>query len=223
MSKALCFLQITAEHQDCAFFTVFLTIKTLSQNISMTLLQISLKLHGHRDRYWKKKSSRKRFWKNSSQCLELLLQLKQVIASFRCYDNSDAIATLIITNFHLFLIQLWWQFFQIFAYRDVVYAQAWEVLTLTNLSHLLRDLKFGVLDFPGVSDFQCSMKKTNYYAYLIAVIVTLLVYFFGFVWFLFCFVLFQRFRFVPFVEFQSPLLISTLSDAHQPEVMRPLF
>ena len=54
------------------------------------------------------------------------------MASFRCYDNSDVIATLIITNFHLYLIQLWCQFFQIFAYGDVVYAQTWEVLTLKN-------------------------------------------------------------------------------------------
>ena len=44
MSKALHFLQITAEHQDYPFFTVFLTTKSLSQNISITLLQISLKL-----------------------------------------------------------------------------------------------------------------------------------------------------------------------------------
>ena len=29
MSKALHFLQITVEHQDCPFFTVFLTIKNL--------------------------------------------------------------------------------------------------------------------------------------------------------------------------------------------------
>ena len=55
MSKALRFLQITAEHQDCPFFTVFLTIKTSFQNISITLLQISLKLHEHRGRYWRKK------------------------------------------------------------------------------------------------------------------------------------------------------------------------
>ena len=55
MSKALRFLQITAEHQDCPFFTVFLTTKSLSQNISITLLQISLKLHEHRGRYWMKK------------------------------------------------------------------------------------------------------------------------------------------------------------------------
>ena len=52
--------------------------------------------------------------------------------SFRCYDNSDVIATLIIINFHLYLIHLWWQFFQIFVFGDVVYAQTWEVLTLKN-------------------------------------------------------------------------------------------
>ena len=52
--------------------------------------------------------------------------------SFRCYDNSDVIATLITTNFHLYLIQLWWQFFQNFVYGDVVYAQTWQVLTLKN-------------------------------------------------------------------------------------------
>ena len=78
------------------------------------------------------KSSRKRFWKNSSQCREILLQVKWVMASFCCYENSDVIATLIITNFHLYLIQLWWQFFQIFVHGNVVYAQTWEVLTLTN-------------------------------------------------------------------------------------------
>ena len=54
MSKALRFLQITAEHKDCPFSTVFLTKKSLSQNISITLLQISLKLHEHRGCYWRK-------------------------------------------------------------------------------------------------------------------------------------------------------------------------
>ena len=32
------------------------------------------------------------------------------MASFRCYDSSDVIAILIMTNFPLYLIQLWWQF-----------------------------------------------------------------------------------------------------------------
>ena len=49
------FLQITAKSQDCPFFTVFQTIKTSSQDISITLLQVSLKLHEHRGRYWMKK------------------------------------------------------------------------------------------------------------------------------------------------------------------------
>ena len=55
MSKALHFLQKTARQQYCPFFVVFLTIKNLSQNISITLLQISLKLHEHRGCYWRKK------------------------------------------------------------------------------------------------------------------------------------------------------------------------
>ena len=55
MSKALHFLQITAKQQYCPFFTVFLTTKTSSQNISITLLQISLKLHEHRGCSWRKK------------------------------------------------------------------------------------------------------------------------------------------------------------------------
>ena len=40
---------------------------------------------------------------------------------YRCYDNSDVIATLIMTNFHL----LWWQCFLMFVYVDVVYAKTW--------------------------------------------------------------------------------------------------
>ena len=55
VSKALHFLQITAKQQYCPFFTVFQTIKTSSQNISIMLLQISLKLHEHRGGYWRKK------------------------------------------------------------------------------------------------------------------------------------------------------------------------
>ena len=69
---------------------------------------------------------------NDSQFREILLQVKQVMVSCRCYDNSDVIETLIITNFHLYLIQLWWQFFQISVYGDAVYAQTWEVFTLKN-------------------------------------------------------------------------------------------
>ena len=42
------------------------------------------------------------------------------MASFRCYDNSDVIGFLIMTNFHLYLIKLWWQFFEMFVYGNVV-------------------------------------------------------------------------------------------------------
>ena len=49
MSNALRFVQVIVH------FLLFLTIKTLSQNISITLLQISLKLHEHRGCYWRKK------------------------------------------------------------------------------------------------------------------------------------------------------------------------
>ena len=87
LSKALRFLVITAEYQDYPFFAVFLTIKTLFQNISITLSQISLKVTNIKSAIGGK-SPGERFWKDSSQ----------VIASFRCYDNSDVIATLIITN-----------------------------------------------------------------------------------------------------------------------------
>ena len=91
------------------------------------------------------KSSHERFWKNSSQCRDILLQVKQVIASFRCYENSDVIATLIITNYHLYLIKLRWPFLQIFVYGDVVYAQTWEVLTLKTVSNHLNGLFYHVM------------------------------------------------------------------------------
>ena len=52
--KLIVFLQLTAEHQDCPFLTVYRTITTSSQNISITLLQISLNLHEHRGGYWRK-------------------------------------------------------------------------------------------------------------------------------------------------------------------------
>ena len=40
----------------------------------------------------REKSSRERFWKNSSQCRDILLQVKKIIASFRGKDNSHVVA-----------------------------------------------------------------------------------------------------------------------------------
>ena len=62
VSKALRFLQITAKHQDYQVFTVILSIKISSQNISFTLLQISFKGHEHRGGYWRKKFQHGRYW-----------------------------------------------------------------------------------------------------------------------------------------------------------------
>ena len=64
------------------------------------------------------------------------------MASFGCYDNSDVISTRIITNFHLYLIQLWWQFFRMFVYGVVVYAQKklhryWPWKTVSSHFHML--------------------------------------------------------------------------------------
>jgi len=55
MSKVHRFLQKMVKHQDCPFFSVFLTIKTSSRNILIMLSQILLKLHEHRGGYWRKK------------------------------------------------------------------------------------------------------------------------------------------------------------------------
>lgn len=61
-----------------------------------------------------------------SQAISRILNLKKKKSikrfSFRFHDNSDVIVTLIITNFHLYLIQLWCSFLQIFVDGDVVNA-----------------------------------------------------------------------------------------------------
>ena len=81
-------------YQDCPFSAVFLTIKTLSQNVSITLLHISLKPHEHRGGCWRKKlpwtSLEEQFpvpsntaaSKIGNSVISLLWQL-------RCYCNPD--------------------------------------------------------------------------------------------------------------------------------------
>ena len=128
-SKAFRFLQKTAKHQDCPFFTAFLTIETSSQNISITLLQISLNFTKHRGGYCREKLPQ--------TILEEQFPVPRNTAASRI--GNGVISTPIslqpcITNFHLHLIQLWWQLFQIFVLNDgdLVYAQTWEVLTMKN-------------------------------------------------------------------------------------------
>ena len=95
MSKALSLVQITVEQQDFPFLILFLTIKYSSLNISKTLwhrfrlnfTNIEAPIVG--------KNSSKRFWKNSSQCPEILLQVKlgngviSLLWQLRCHCNHD--------------------------------------------------------------------------------------------------------------------------------------
>ena len=70
--------------------------------------------------------------------------------------TTPMIATLIITNFHLYLIQLWSQFFHIFVYGDVVYAQTWEVLTRKNCIEppYANDLTFSLASVQPLAAFE---------------------------------------------------------------------
>ena len=145
MSKALCFLQITAKHQDCPFVTVFLTIKTSSHNISIALSQISLKLHQHRGRYWRKKLP----WtileeqfpvprytaasKIGNSVISLLWQL-------RCHCNPDHDKFSSLSNTTVVAI-----FPDVCVYGDIVYAQTWQVLSWnTLLSHFHIICQYGL-------------------------------------------------------------------------------
>ena len=65
MSKALPFLQIMAKHQDCPFFTVFLTMKDFIPKYLDKALRFGLNFTNI-EAVIGGKSSRERFWKNSS-------------------------------------------------------------------------------------------------------------------------------------------------------------
>ena len=122
MLKGLRFLHITAILQECPFFTVFITIKTSSQNIAMTLLQISLKL------LWTILEEQFQVLRNTaaskigSDTIWLPWQL-------RCHCNPDhnKFSSLSSTTVGAILISK-----SLFMHGDVVYAQTWEVLTLEN-------------------------------------------------------------------------------------------
>ena len=63
--------------------------------------------------YWNFCSYEKKYQEIGCKSRDLV-QVEWVMTSFRYYDNSDFIVTLIIGNIHLYLIQLWWSSFQIF-------------------------------------------------------------------------------------------------------------
>ena len=84
------------------------------------------------------------------------------MASFRCYDNSDVIAFLIMTNFHLYLIKLWWQFFQMFVYGDVVMLRIgryWPWKTVTVSSHLHMPVRPMLLHSMALVSFRLYVRK----------------------------------------------------------------
>ena len=62
-------------------------------------LKVLLKLHEHRGDHIREKSSCERFCKVPVP--RIIAEVKWVMESFRRYDNSDVIATLVMTNFHL--------------------------------------------------------------------------------------------------------------------------
>ena len=80
-----------------------------------------------------------------------------------------SVATLIITNFHLHLIQLWWQFFQNFVYGDVVYAQTWGAIDLEKLYRAtLNQQGRQSVSHGSFIDFEFQMiKVTQVYSYLV--------------------------------------------------------
>ena len=96
--------------------------KTSSQNISITLSQILLKLHEHRRVRVGEKSSCERFCKVPSAENYCWSKIGNGVITLlwqpRCHCNPDH-------DKFSFLIQLWWQFFQMCVYGDVVYAQTW--------------------------------------------------------------------------------------------------
>ena len=75
MSKTLRLVQITVEHQDCPFFYRISSHKNFfpkyldnAFRFRLNFTNIEAAIVG--------KSSGKRFWKNSSQCREILQQVK---------------------------------------------------------------------------------------------------------------------------------------------------
>ena len=143
---------------------MFLTIKTLSQNIWITLLQISLKLHEQRGCYWKKKFPWMIFEeqflvprytatsKIGNSVISLLWQL-------RCRCNPDHNKFSSLSNTTL----LWWQFFQIFVYGEVVYAQTWEVTVSSHLNMSRDGISKTINNSKGKKKQKKLMFKTRLY------------------------------------------------------------
>ena len=109
----------------CLVITVFLTTKTLSQNISKTLLQILFKLLEHWTSIGKKVPcewlSKKKLRAPRNTAVSKIINAVAMTTSW-CQQK------MLITNFLLFLIKLWW----FFVIGKAIYAPICEVLALKN-------------------------------------------------------------------------------------------
>ena len=91
---------------------------------------ISLKLHEHRGSYWRKTAlpwtilEEKFPVPRNNAAGKLGNGVTLLLWQLRCHYNPDhnpsRLSAPIITNFHLYPVQLWWQFFQIFVCGDVL-------------------------------------------------------------------------------------------------------
>ena len=102
---------------NCPFFTAFLTIETSSQNISITLLQISLNFTKHRGGYCREKLPPNDFGRTVPSAKKYCCRQNREWRHFVAMSTPISLQPC-ITNFHLHLIQLWWQLFQIFVLND---------------------------------------------------------------------------------------------------------
>ena len=129
--KRALFSTDNAHTSRLSIFSVLLTIKTSSQHISITLLQIPLKLHEHRFGCWRKTLTwtilQEQFAvrrntaasKIDNGVISLLWQLPS-----HCNPDRNKFSSL--SNASVVAI------FPNLCQWDVVYAQAWEVLTLKD-------------------------------------------------------------------------------------------
>ena len=135
MSKALRFLQITTEHQDSPFCTLFLITKTLSQKISITLLQISLKLHERRSGYRRKKLpwtilEEEFLMPRNTAASKIGDGVISLLWQLRCHCNPDHNNFSSLSNTIVVVI-----FPEIFVYGEVIYAELgryWPWKTASN-------------------------------------------------------------------------------------------
>ena len=112
-----------------SIFTVLLTIKTSSQNISITLSQIPLKLHEHRGGCWRKTLTwtilQEQFAvRRNTAASKIDNGVISLLWQLRCHCNPDRNKFSSLSNASVVAI------FPNICQWDVVYAQAWEVLTL---------------------------------------------------------------------------------------------